>query len=246
MVTTQPTNIIPLYDAPFDCPLELFRIENKYLAAQLQKMGLFIGNEISRLDESLIAQAVRIRTKTGEVVLSGGMGIKTIIHLPNNRRIPLLDMEPGESGHIEGTTGGHSLAQTLVKLGLKNEEEITLIRKLPPMEYTTRLDHGRLLQLTEGDAARILGESHGRTSQFSFASIHNDFQVCKLLGGNKALSRLQHIGITNDSILTLVSVSSAQPLHLDNHNQLVISSPDGLHLHLPQQAGQMISVRLSH
>ncbi len=244
MANTKPTDIIPLYDAPFDCPLELFHIENKYLAAQLQKMGLFVGNEISRLDESLIAQAVRIRTKTGEVVLSGGMGIKTIIHLPDNRRIPLLDMDPGESGHIEGTTGGHSLVQILTNLGLKDDEEITLMRKLPPMEYTTRLNHGRLIQLTEGDAARILGDSHGQIVQFSFASTHNDFQVCELLGGNKALSRLQHIGIEKESTLTLVSVSSAQPLRLDNHNQLVISSPDGLHLHLPQQAGQTISVRL--
>lgn len=243
MVASQLANIIPLNKAPFDCSLYLYCIEDKYLAEQLQKMGLYIGNEVSRMDEAMIVQPIRVRTRTGEVVLGGGMGMKTIVHLDDNRRIPLLDMEPGESGHIEGTTGGRGLTESLETLGIRDNEMITLIRKLPPMEYTVRIDHKHLQHLTEGDAARIWGGDRDRTGQFSFASKRHDFQVEKLLGGIKATSRLKQMDIKLGTILTLESVGSTQTLQLGATDQLVISSPDGLHLHLPEHVGNKIFVR---
>lgn len=244
MAAKPPTKIIPLNQAPFDQSLELHDIKNKYLADKLQKMGLYLGNEIFRLDETLIVQAIRVRTKSGEVILSGGMGIKTIVHLGDNRRIPLLDMEPGETGHIEGITGGRGLVVTLETLGLKENEPITLLRKLPPMEYVVRINHRYRARLTEGDTARIWGESNGSNRQFSFSSTGCDFQVKKLLGASKAISRLIKTGIQPNSILTLESVSSTQTLQLGATNQLAISSPDGLHLHLSGQAGNEIYIKV--
>lgn len=245
MAENHATNIMPLNQAPFDQSLELCSIKNNYLAAQLQKMGLYIGNEIIRMDETLIVQAIRIRTKSGEVILSGGMGVKTIAHLDDGRRIPLLDMELGETGHIEGITGGHELAATLKELGLKENEQITLLRKLPPMEYNARINSKGILHLNEGEAARIWGECNGRNGQFSLSSVHCNFHVKKLLGGDQATSRLKHAGLESGSILTLESVSSTQTLQLGTTDQMVISSPDGLHLHLSESAGNEILVRLS-
>lgn len=238
------TSSFPLNKAPFDQPLTLVTIDNERLAQQLATMGLYCDSTMTRIDETQTAQTIRIQSASGQAILSGGMGTQTIIHLDDDRRLPLLDMEVGESGHIEGITGGYGLAETLTTLGLNENERITLIRKLPPMEYQIRVGDGGRVNLSEGDAARIWGTCNGQTSQFSLASVRNDFRVDKLLGGKKAQQRLRQLGITNKKSLRLESVRSVQPIQLGWENQLAITTSDGLHLHLSKIHGDSIQVCL--
>jgi Fe2+ transport system protein FeoA len=198
-----------------------------------------------RLDETLAVQPVRVRGKKGVAVFSGGMGLKTIVHIDkDDRRVPLLDMKPGETGHIVGATGGHEFVRALECLGFREKDPITLERKLPPMEYLTRMEHGTLLRLSEGDAAHILGEIGGEIRQFSLSSANTGFRVTQLLGGMKAITRLRKLGICEGIVLTLKEVRSKQTVEIGGEDQLMITSRDGLHLHLPKNAGQMIFVRL--
>jgi len=235
---------LPLNQAPFNLPLTLEAIASNVLAEQFRKLGLELHSEIIRLDETLAAQTLRVSGSNGAAVLSSGMGLKTIVHLEDDRRIPLHDMEPGEKGHLEGTTGGHEFVSSLALLGFKENDPITLIRKLPPMEYVTKIDHGMLLRLSEGDAAHILGEINGTIRQFSLAAARIDFTVRQLLGGKKATARLVNLGLSVGSILTLVEVRSTQMVKISGAHQLMITSRDGLHLHLPTSAGTAIMVRL--
>nr|WP_320049574.1 FeoA family protein [uncultured Desulfuromonas sp.] len=233
---------ISLCDAPVDQPLLLHAIHDRRLAAQLEKIGLSANSRLTRLDETLTLRTIRVESASGQAILSGGMGLKTIIHLDDGRRLPLMDMEVGQSGHIEGTTGGRSLTQILETLGLKEDEPITLIRKLPPMEYRVRLENNQRITLSEGDAARIWGECEQSQIQFSLASAHKTFQVARLLGGHQAQQRLVKDSIQPGSDLVLESVRSVQDLCLAPEPQLVINSQDGLHLHLSQEESRHISV----
>ncbi len=245
MTAHTPTDTpIPLCDAPVDQPLSLHAIHDRRLALQLEKIGLSANSRLTRLDETLTLRTIRVESASGQAILSGGMGLKTIIHLDDGRRLPLMDMEVGQSGHIEGTTGGRSLAQILETLGLKEEEPITLIRKLPPMEYRVRLEDNHCVTLSEGDAARIWGECGQTYIQFSLASAHKRFHVVRLLGGHKAQQRLIKASIQPGSHLVLESVRSVQDLCLAPQSQLVINSQDGLHLHLSHEEGKDIFVRL--
>ncbi len=235
---------IPLSEAPFDQPLELTMFSCSRLARQLNKMGLELHSEIIRLDESLAVQTMRIESEHGPRILSGGMGLKTVVHLDDGRRVPLHDMEAGETGHIEGATGGRDFAKALSSLDLHENDQITLIRKLPPMEYLVTLNHGKTICLSEGDAARIVGLCNGEKSQFSLAPSRNDFKVTALLGGVKSVSRLQKFGIEEEVTLTLKNVRARQTVTISGEHQLMINSRDGLHLHLPYSAGKDIFVHI--
>ena len=235
---------IPLNEAPFNQPLELVMFSCARLAKQLNKMGLELHSEIIRLDETLAVQTMRIESEHGPRILSGGMGLKTVVHLDDGRRVPLHDMEAGETGHIEGATGGRDFAKSLSSLDLHENDQITLIRKLPPMEYLVTLNHAKTICLSEGDAARIIGLSNGIKNQFSLAPSRNEFKVTALLGGVKSTSRLQKIGVEEDTILTLKSVRARQTITISGEHQLMINSRDGLHLHLPYSAGKDIFVHI--
>jgi hypothetical protein len=60
----------------------------------------------------------------------------------------------------------------------------------------------------------------------------------------KAITRLRKLGICEGIVLTLKEVRSKQTVEIGGEDQLMITSRDGLHLHLPKNAGQMIFVRL--
>jgi len=234
---------LSLDQAPFDQLLEICMIETGHLSTQIRRMGLDLESRIVRLDETLAVQPVRVCGKQGVAVLSGGMGLKTIVHIDkDDRRIPLLDMEPGETGHLEGATGGREFVRALELLGFSENDPITLERKLPPMEYLTRHEN-RMLRLSEGDAARILGEIGGEARQFALSSANVAFTVKKLLGGVKATTRLKKLGLREGSVLTLSAVSSKQTVEISGEDQLMITSHDGLHLHLPKVVGKKIFVR---
>ncbi len=236
--------LIPLTKAPFNQPLILVRIKNENFADRLQRIGLFEQSEIVRLDENLQIQSVRIRGAKGDAIMGGGMGLKTIIHLDDGRKLPLLDMKPGESGHLEGITCGDALAHTLEVLGFSLDDPITMIRKLPPMEYIAITEFGLRIRLSEGDAAKLWGVVDNRHTQFSLAPTGKKFEVTKILGGKRSRKKIKNLCVNPSSILTLEGVEQAQFLHLGAgvKSDVVITSHDGLHLHLPHREGERILV----
>ena len=100
---------------------------------------------------------VRVRGVKGEVVLGGGMATRVIVHLDDGRRMPLMDMKPGQRGHIKGTTGSINLADALNTLGLKEDGEIVYLRQLPRMDYTVVVRKNATVRIPEGMAAKVWG-----------------------------------------------------------------------------------------
>ena len=232
-----------LTDAPSGEPLVLTGVVDPDLALRLRRMGLFEGSEIVRLDQEVLVQPIRVRGPRGEAVLGGGMAMKIVVHLDDGRRLPLTEVQLGESGHIEGITGGTALSDTLEVLGLQPDDRIEVTRKLPPMEYITVVEPGDRVLLTEGMAAKSWGRMDDWLCQFVSARVGQGYHVIEILGGTNARRMLRSRGIEPGKTLVLQAVAQAQTLQPGVRNPVVISSREGLRLFLEREDGERILVR---
>jgi len=232
-----------LSDAPFGKSLILKKIDDQALALQLKRMGLFEGSEITRIDEEVLIQPVRIKGPEKEVILGGRMGTKVIVHLDNGRKVPAAEMKPGETGHIEGLTCGSQLCRSLEVMGLKENDEITFLRKLPPMQYVAVIEKNKRISLSEGMAAKIWGKMNDKMLQFCSARAGENFYVQELLCGQNAKKMITSLGVKPGTVLILEGVEQAQSLFMYIHDPIIITSKDGLRLFLQQDQGKEIFVR---
>lgn len=232
---------ISLDQAPVDQPLRLGPILKRDLAARLDRMGLYPGCILRRLDEEVVLAPVRVRGPHGEATLSGGMAAKVIVHHDDEHKTPVIEMRPGEEGHIEGLTAGSGLEEALRTLGLAENDRIQLLRRIPPMRFSARLDTQHRVRFTESVAVKLWGELDGRAIQFANASKGRPFRVMAILGGEPARRQITGLGIYPGSTLTLEAVSPDAGLGEVGSDRIVVTSEDGLRLYLkPEQAASVI------
>lgn len=232
-----------LTEAPFGEQLKLARISSPSLGMRLQRMGLFEGSVITLHDEEIRVQPVRVRGPEGERVLGSGMASKIVVHLDDDRKFPIVEMEPGDSGHIEGITGGTALSEALDILGLHNEDRITFIRKLPPMEYVVITDKNKRISLSESMAAKIWGQSGETAMQFVSAPRGIKFHVRKILGGKKIIQFFKARDVVPECTLISETIKPATILYMNRENPLIVSSASGLRLYLKREDGAHIFVK---
>jgi Fe2+ transport system protein FeoA len=236
---------IPLYEAPFDTPLTVRRVKNTELEAMLTQLGLFRGQTCFRQSEEVLLHPIRVRAAQGDVVLGGGMAARVIVRRQDGRRMPLTDLTAGQTGHIEGTTCEVKLAESLAVLGLRENDAITYLRQLPHMDYIARVGKKRRERLTEGMAAKIWGRIDDRFLQFVSAGKGHPFVVEKIIGGNRAARALAERGIVPGETIFLEAVAPTQSLAMTVHEPVVITTDDGLHLHLRPGQANRIYVKLA-
>jgi len=232
-----------LTEAPFEKPLLLVRVADSSFAARLRHMGIFEGMELIRIREDVKLQPLRARCRSGDAVIGGGMSAKIVVHLDDGRKLPLAEMTPGETGHIEGLTGGAGLSDALSVLGFKMDERITLIRRLPPMEYVVFLEKKGRIHLTESMAAKIWGETDKKVLQFNYAGKGRQFNVKSILGGENAREMLHARGIEPGAILVLEGVNPAKNFYMSKQNPIIVSTRDGLRLFLEQKNADKVFVK---
>ncbi len=232
-----------LTEAPFEKPLFLVKVADSSFAARLRHMGIFEGMELIRIKEDVKLQPLRVRCRSGDAVIGGGMSAKIVVHLDDGRKLPLAEMEPDETGHIEGLTGGASLSDALNVLGFKNDERITLIRRLPPMEYVVFLEKKGRIHLTESMAAKIWGETGDKMLQFNYARKGKQFNVKSLLGGENAREMLRARGVEPGAVLVLEGINPARSFYMSKQNPIVVSTKKGLRLFLEQKNADKIFVK---
>ncbi|MBL3583078.1 FeoA family protein [Oleidesulfovibrio alaskensis] len=234
--------ISSLTNAPCGAGLVIQRIADPSLERRLARMGLFPSSVITRLDEEVALHTVRVRGPRGEVVLSGGMGGKVIVHLEDGRMLPLPELHVGDKGHIEAVTAGESLLAALAALGLKNDDEIELLRRLPPMEYVTVVEGRGRIRLPEGMAAKILGVMGNIECQFVNAQAGSPFLVRRILGGERAQKTIALLDIREGGTLRLESVEKAPSYRMSSGDRIIVSSHEGLRLFLRVDQADLIIV----
>jgi Fe2+ transport system protein FeoA len=234
---------IPLTEAPFDKPLTLSRVDREDVDAMLSQVGLFRGQAFTRENEEVLLHPVRVHTSSGDIVLGGLQAMRMIVHLDDGRKMPLLEMLPGQTGHIEGATCPNRIMETLSVLGLSADDPITFLRQLPPMDYTALVDRKKRVRINEGMAAKIWGRVGERRLQFVSAGKGQPFIVEKILGGFRAGQALEEKGIAPGKTISLETVAPAQTFSTTSREPVVITTEAGLHLHLPPGQAQHIYVK---
>lgn len=237
---------IQLHKAPFDQTLELLEIRSPVLQSRLHHIGLYENDNFIRLDEEISIHPVRVRGPKGEFILGKGMCLKIVTHLDDGRKLPLAELKPGESGHIEGITGGTGLGNALKTIGLKNNDRITFIRQIPSMEYTALVNSEKRVRLSEGIAAKIWGSIEQRDLQFCSAGKGKKFIVKQILGGDKARKNVYVHGKIEPGVeLILEGVKPVETLTMSGAKaRVVIYTTDGLRLVLDKKNSAEIYVRV--
>lgn len=236
---------ILLSDAPFDIPLTLSRVTRAEVDTMLSQLGLYRGQTFYREHEEVLLHPVRVRTSHGDVVLGGMRAMCIVVHLDDGRKMPLLELSAGQTGHIEGASCPKDVAETLAVLGIDKDEPITFLRQLPPMEYTIMVGEKRRTVLNEGRASKIWGAIGERRLQFVSAGKGQPFLVEKILGGSRACEALEEKGIAPGKTISLVNVAPSQTLSLTTREPVVITTENRLHFHLPVDQAKCIYVKPS-
>lgn len=231
-----------LANAPVGVPMVIDLIDGQDFASRMARLGLYKGVTLTRLDDSVAVGPAKVRGPGGEVTLSGGLAARIVIHLDDDRRQPLLECSPGETGHVEGITGHQEIEENLAALGVKENDSITFLRLLPPMLYTAIVDGKDKTQLNEGLAAKIFGDTPTGPAQFCAIGVGEEFTVRKILAGAHASETLTLSGIRPGSRLSLVQVAAAQVMTFSRHTPVVCSTRDGLRLYFHENDAERIHV----
>lgn len=231
-----------LQDAPVNEDLTVLDVTDSHLNAWLQRLGIFTGGHLIKHDEEINYHPVRIRAELGEIVIPAGLAIKIFIHTDDDVKKTLVEMERGETGHVEAMTCGRGCVNALSRFGLTEGAEFTFVRRLPHMDYITVIDRRERTRLSEGEAARIWGKTEGQeATQFYFAKRNKPFMVQEIIGGQKITRHLITHGITVGAEIMLESIAQTQEIHAPSMEHLTVSSPGGLRMYLtPFQAAQII------
>lgn len=227
---------IKLDKAPSNKQLILTEVKDRSLLAKFEHLGLYENDIITRLEEDILIRPVKISSPSGIIIIGAGMGSKIVAHLDDGRKIPVAELKKGESGHIEGIIGGTALAQTMETLGLKNDDRITFIRSIPPMEYTLMIDSKKRVRISEDIASKIWGvNEEGKHIQFSSASKGKKFVVEKIFGGKRSNEIIfLHGEIKPGSLLILEGVKPIETFDMNYglkyDSPVIITKSDGLRL----------------
>lgn len=231
-----------LIDAPVHADLVIVEVLRPELAQWLNRLGLFTGGHIVLNDEEIAYHPVRVRGDKGDVIIPAGLGLKILVHTENDARIPLVEMQRKEKGHVEALSCGRGCIQALEQLGIRKDTNLTLIRSLPHMDYITIISRKVRTRLSEGEAARIWGRCEGGDeTQFYFAPQNKPFDVLSLIGGRKIQNHLATHGIQPGCTLVLERIEQTRELHAPGVKPIAVTSAGGLRLYLsPSQAERII------
>jgi len=213
--------------APHDVPLVLSEIKDEILSERLFRLGVYPGDILMRLDEDVILGTARVRGPLGEMVLPGGMASKVIVHHDDGHKTPIIEMHPGEKGHVEGLMCGCKLADSLAIMGIRENDPVKMVRRVPPMIYHALIGKKEVL-LTEGVATKIWGRMDGLDMQFALAGKGKAFLVLALLDGRRAESVSRNLAIVPGQVIVLKEVTSAYSVGHAGRDQIVLSMESGM------------------
>lgn len=223
-----------LDQAPLGVALTVGKISDPGFAARMSRLGVFEGSTLTRLNEEITIDPVKVDGPKGNVVLSAWLAAKVVLHRDDDKRLPLLECKPGDSGHVEGLTGHDAVETSLGRLGVVENDRLTLVRRLPPMLYHAVVDGKHRVQLSTGLACKVLGQTPTGERQFSSVGVGEPFTVESILAGEDAAGTLAGMHIHPGVKLELTSVGSSQCVGSKAHHPIVCVTMDGLRLYFQQ------------
>ena len=224
-----------LAQAPVGTSLAVSQIVDSEFASRLSRLGLYQGAKLMRLNKATAIGPAKVRGAKGDAVLSGWLAGQVVIHLDDDRRLPLLECAPGAEGHVEGVSGQAIVEESLRELGIVENDRIEFVRRMPPMNYHVLVNGREHWQLNEGLASHLLGDSASGPAQLSSAGAGEIFTVRRVLAGEDAVEALASMGIVPGSELALEKVSASQELRLSLEGAVACVTKEGVRLYLREQ-----------
>lgn len=237
--------VITLAEAPIGAMLIIEEIVGLEFASRLSRLGLYAGASIRRLPQETAIGPAKVRGTMGDVTLSGWLAGYIVIHRDDDCRLPLLECEPGATGHVEGISGQTFIEDSLQALGIREGDRITLLRRLPPMLYQATVNGKQNVAINEVMAAHILGETAGEQAQFSSVGKGEIFTVKKILCGEDADVFLAGQGIIPGVELVLSKVSTRQNISIASSTAIACVTSVDLSLFLRERDAECIFVSLA-
>jgi Fe2+ transport system protein FeoA len=234
--------LTPLTKAPLGISMAVYKVVGRGFGERMARLGVFVGTTLTRLGDAVSVSPVKVRGPLGEAVLSGSWAAKMVVHLDDDRRLPLLECSPGETGHVEGVTGQDRVAESMAALGLTENDRITFVRRLPPMAYNALADGTSRVRLGEGMASKLLGQTPSGLVQFCGVGVGEAFTVTEILAGENARQTFESLGVRPGTRLVLQSVTAGQVMRLARHNPVVCVTGDGLRLYFQEKDADRILV----
>lgn len=231
-----------LAQAPIGHPLHISRIIGADFSARMSRLGLYEGARLLRINEAAALGPVKVRTAHGEAVLSGWLAGQIVIHLDDNRRVPLLECHPLESGHLEGVTGQDMVEDSLHALGITGGDWLQFLRRMPPMAYAFSVRGKGKARMSESLAAHVLGETADGVRQFSSVGMGEVLTVTRILEGEVASASLAALHVTVGAELMLISVSASPELGRSADHPVACETRDGMRLYFREQDAAAIIV----
>lgn len=234
-----------LSQAPMGRPLVLLAVGDRDMAERMARLGIAVGSSLTRLDEQMIVEPVKVLGPEGEAALSGGLAAKIVVHLDDDRKLPLLSCSPGDAGHVEGLTGQGPIEDSLSALGIREGDRIAFLRRLPSMTYSALVDGARRVRLSETLAAKLLGRTDSGRVQFTAVGAGQTFVVERILAGERSAAMLSDLGVAPGARLVLENVSTGQSLRLAvNTPPVVCVTREGLRLLFHQRDAEALLVEV--
>ena len=229
----------------FDAKPGLFRImqiQGNRLARRLEDLGILPGTVITKVElksDKDTAPAIRVATKERKGVLGGGMSLKIWVDYQGSVTT-LASLPPNVTGVVKELSGGKFMVDAVGLLGIREGEEVTVLHRLPPMDYVVRVD-GRRIRIGEGAAAKVWGSKEGRPVQLTALGHGRSLVVEQIAGGMTSMEHLEKLGVRPESKILVEGVEPRQSIGIGRTRVVLIQSPDGMELWLGERGASNIT-----
>jgi len=229
----------------FDAKPGLFRImqiQGNRLARRLEDLGILPGTVITKVEvksDKDTAPAIRVVTKERKGVLGGGMSLKIWVDYQGSVTT-LASLPPNATGVVKELSGGKFMVDAVGLLGIREGEKVTLLHRLPPMDYVVRVD-GRRIRIGEGAAAKVWGTKEGKPVQLTALGHGRSLVVEQIAGGMTSVEHLEKLGVRPESKILVEGVEPRQSIGIGRTRVVLIQSPDGMELWLGERGASNIT-----
>jgi Fe2+ transport system protein FeoA len=178
----------------------------------LNDLDIREGIEIRVLDHKPTHEhrgAISLKVDGEEIVLGRGVADKVYVE-KEDRMVPLLELEKGNSGVVKAFGGGKDLLEWVSPLGIEENKEITFLRHLPEDILTFEVD-GRSISMGEGRSSKILVESEGKIIQANYLEEGKKGKVNSFTGGVSSREGLEQTDIRESSEIIMRKRKTSTP-----------------------------------
>ena len=230
--------MVTLFDANPGC-FKIFRINGHQLTRHLENLGIRPKTVVTKMKNvKETTPAIRVATKEREGVLGIGICLKIWVDY-HGSTTTLESMPPNVTSVVKELSGGESMVEAVGLLGIREGEEVTVLHRLPPMDYVVTVN-GPWMRVGEGLAAKVWGTREGRPIQLTALGAGNSLVVDKVAGGKSAVKYLEGLGIRFGAKIIVNRVEPRQAIGIGRTRVVCIRSPEGIELWLGKKEAAAI------